>query len=598
LSTPGIGAWDEADWRLVAESIPHIVWVADDHQNILYFNQRGTAYTGMTAASGKWTELIHPDELDQVFTAWTHARRTRTAFEEDVRIRAFDGSYRWHSTRGEPLVDGDGGLTRWFGTATDVDDRKQLEERLRLAEGEASDAVRLLTQAQAAAPVGFGFIDSDYRIVRLNDEIARFAGMSVGEHLGRTVAEVVPEQWALIEPIFRHVMSSGEAVRNLPIARPEDEHGPHSEWMVSFYPVQIDDQIVGAGVVGVDVTERLEAEGFRTTVMSLVAEGVCTLDNDRRLTYMNRAASRMLGWTEDELRGRSMHDAVHFQRGDGTPLSAAECLMLTEGTERQLVQPAGDVFTRKDGTTFPVAYSWMPRQVGSRVDGFSVVFRDISAPDPNADQVRVLIADPDPASVETLSAVLTGHEGMEVVGTAATAASAVEQTVRLRPDVVLVDAALPHAGGIAATLQLKAEAAGTNVILLALDYDDAAAASAIAAGCAGIVDKQRTWVDLPDAVRAAHHGETSISHAELQQVVASVRGSRHHGRAQDLTARERDVLRCLTQGLTNHQAAAELGLTVNTVRNHVQHVLYKLDVHSRLEAVVLATRSGLLDERR
>jgi DNA-binding NarL/FixJ family response regulator len=99
-------------------------------------------------------------------------------------------------------------------------------------------------------------------------------------------------------------------------------------------------------------------------------------------------------------------------------------------------------------------------------------------------------------------------------------------------------------------------------------------------------------------VRAAHHGDTAISQADLQHVVASVRSSSRRGRSHDLTPRERSVLRCLTQGLTNQQAADELGVTVNTVRNHVQHLLYKLDAHSRLEAVVLATRDGLLDEPR
>jgi DNA-binding NarL/FixJ family response regulator len=75
-----------------------------------------------------------------------------------------------------------------------------------------------------------------------------------------------------------------------------------------------------------------------------------------------------------------------------------------------------------------------------------------------------------------------------------------------------------------------------------------------------------------------------------------VRDSWSPGRAEDLTTREREVLLCLTLGLSNQQVATRLGVTVNTVRNHVQRILYKLDVHSRLEAVVLATRDGMFDE--
>ena len=151
-------------------------------------------------------------------------------------------------------------------------------------------------------------------------------------------------------------------------------------------------------------------------------------------------------------------------------------------------------------------------------------------------------------------------------------------------------------GGAATALRIKADAPRTSILLLALDHDDALAAGAIAAGCAGVVDKRRAWVELASAVRAAFHGETSISQAELQQVVTKVRDSWRPGRAQDLTTREREVLLCLTQGLSNQQVAARLSVTVNTVRNHVQRILYKLDVHSRLEAVVLATRDGMLDD--
>jgi DNA-binding NarL/FixJ family response regulator len=291
-----------------------------------------------------------------------------------------------------------------------------------------------------------------------------------------------------------------------------------------------------------------------------------------------------------------MHDVVHFQRMDGTRVEMDECALLTEGTERRLVRATGEAFTRKDGTVFPVAFSSMPLRVGSRVDGVSVVFRDLSAPGSSTNLIRVLVADADDAWGDAVTGMLTRHEGVEVVSVAKTAKSAVQQAQSLRPDVVILDALLPDVGGAATALRIKAEAPRTSILLLALEHDDALAAGAIAAGCAGVVDKQRAWVELASAVRAAFHGETSISQAELQQVVTKVRDSWRPGRAQDLTAREREVLLCMTQGLSNQQVATRLSVTVNTVRNHVQRILYKLDVHSRLEAVVLATREGLLDD--
>jgi DNA-binding NarL/FixJ family response regulator len=94
-------------------------------------------------------------------------------------------------------------------------------------------------------------------------------------------------------------------------------------------------------------------------------------------------------------------------------------------------------------------------------------------------------------------------------------------------------------------------------------------------------------------VRAAYHGETTLSQTELQRVVSKVRGGGHRGRAADLTEREEEVLACMRDGLSNAQVAESLSITLNTVRNHVQRILFKLNVHSKLEAVVVTSREGL-----
>jgi PAS domain S-box-containing protein len=365
--------------------------------------------------------------------------------------------------------------------------------------------------------------------------------------------------------------------------------------MASFYPVVIGDEVAGIGVVAVDVTARVQAEGFRSTVMSQVADGVYTQDPDGRLTYMNRAACRMLGWSEEELRGKSVHEVIHVSQVQGAGGEPRECALLVEGTDHRLVQVADEAFVRKDGTTFPVAYSSMPLQAGGRTDGTSVVFRDIGTSTTSSNLIRVLIADADPTSAKELRTMLTRHEGLDVVGEAATADATKREVDRLHPDVVIVDVGLPGVGGSAAILAIKRDAPSTSAILLVNEHDDVVAAGAIAAGCSGVVERDRSWVELASAVRAAYHGETTISQAELQRVVHAVRDSWQPGRAEHLTAREREVLVCLTQGLSNQQAATRLGVTVNTVRNHVQRILYKLGVHSRLEAVVLASRAGILD---
>ena len=172
----------------------------------------------------------------------------------------------------------------------------------------------------------------------------------------------MPELWGQLEPIYRHVLDAGEAVRNVPFTRPDDEGRPHQEWLASFYPVRIGGEVIGVGVVTVDVTERVHAERFRSTVMSQVADGVYTQDAEGRLTYMNRAASKMLGWTEEELRGRPMHDVVHFQRADGSPVAAEECALMTEGPTTGSSGPRGRRSPERTGRSS----RWPSRRCRSR----------------------------------------------------------------------------------------------------------------------------------------------------------------------------------------------------------------------------------------
>jgi DNA-binding NarL/FixJ family response regulator len=162
---------------------------------------------------------------------------------------------------------------------------------------------------------------------------------------------------------------------------------------------------------------------------------------------------------------------------------------------------------------------------------------------------------------------------------------------------VLVDYQLSDLDGVATTRLMKAAVPGASVILMTESRDETVVAAAIAAGCAGVVDKDRAWVELVGAVSGAYRGETIISHEELQRVLPILRDGRRRGSGGVLTDRERDVLSCISEGLSNRAVAERLGVTANTVRNHVQRILYKLNVHSKLEAVVVAAQERLLGDR-
>lgn len=519
-----------------------------------------------------------------------------------LKLRHRDGSTITAQVRSKSVVDAEGRLVGRIGVSTDVTKREEARAELERAHRATAEALTLLDSLQAEAPVGFGFVDRDFRYVRLNNELASIIGKSMEEVVGRRVPDVVaPDLWERLEPAYRHVLTTGKALRTPPFTlrqdnapltgRPEDD-GEVREWLASHYPVRVDNEIIGIGIIVHDVTDRTRSEGFRSAVMSQVVDGVYTQDRDGLLTYMNSAASKLLGWSESELRGKRMHDVVHFQRPDGTRVPLAECALLTEGPRHHLERSVGESFTRKDGSTFPVAYSALPLRIGSIVEGVAVVFRDVSDPGASPNVIRVLLADPDRNATSSFRALLDRHEGIDVVAVATTSASAVESAERLRPDVVLVNVELPDLDGLETTAAIMANAPSTKVILMSEKHDDSIAIAGIEAGCAGVLDKSRAWVELVSAVRAAFHGETIISQEELQRVLSKARGA-GAGLATRLTEREEQVLACMREGCSNAQAAQRLGVTANTVRNHVQRILYKLNVHSKLEAVVLTSRAHL-----
>jgi len=581
----------DLDWQLIAESIPHIVWMAAPDGRVEYINQQGNEYTGRSPGAphaSEWLEVLHPDDVVSAARAWRDARRMGAPYTAEYRIRRADGAYRWHVSRALPVRDAAGQVVRWIGTATDDHDHKTNDAGLREAHRTTAEALTLLATLQAEAPVGFGFVDRDLCLVRLNQELAEMTGAPADGLVGRPVAEVVPELWEQLEPVYRHVLATGEAIRNVPIAnRPVGANV--REVLASYYPVRIEDEIIGIGFVVVDVTDRLElevalheltrAQEFCSAVLGEMVDGVYTEDSEGRLMTMNLAASRMLGWAEHELHGKDVQ----------------EVLRPTEGPLGRLERSGGRLFTRKDGSTFAVTYSAVSLHTGPGV-GQAVIFRDVSAPGRSPNVIRVLIADGDKTAVGSFRALLDRHDGIEVVAVSSTSAAAVAEARRLRPDVVLVNSDLPDLDGVTTTRRIKSESPSINIILMTDRYDDEAALASIEAGCAGVLDKRRAWVELVSAVRAAYHGETTLSQAELQRVVCKVRGGGHPGRATELTDREEGVLACMREGLSNAQVAERLGITPNTVRNHVQRILFKLNVHSKLEAVVVTSREGLLQE--
>jgi DNA-binding NarL/FixJ family response regulator len=208
--------------------------------------------------------------------------------------------------------------------------------------------------------------------------------------------------------------------------------------------------------------------------------------------------------------------------------------------------------------------------------------------------IRVLVVDDHQIFVQSLVRLLESQATIAVVGTAATAGQAEQAVIACEPDIVLMDFELPDRDGAKATEAIKALRPETKVVMLTGRTDQQALIRAIGAGCAGFVAKTERIDKLVDAIRAAHQGEALSQHVELPSLLARLRPT-SRGLGSDLGPRELEVLRMMAAGLANKEIADQLYLSLNTVRNHVQHILYKLGVHSKLEAVATAVREGIIE---
>lgn len=207
--------------------------------------------------------------------------------------------------------------------------------------------------------------------------------------------------------------------------------------------------------------------------------------------------------------------------------------------------------------------------------------------------VRVLIVDDHEMFSGSVRLALSQEQGLEVVGTAGNLAAARAAVAALRPDVVLLDHRLPDGRGVDAISELKKLNPQSNVVVLTAAADDSVLVAATEAGCAGLLLKTSPLEELVSAVRVAASGEMLVSPALLGRLLGRLHRERDAAES-TLTAREREILEFVALGMTNSAIADRLTISVNTVRNHVQNILAKLGAHSKLEALSIAVRDGIV----
>ncbi|MCZ3389968.1 MAG: response regulator transcription factor [Actinomycetia bacterium] len=218
------------------------------------------------------------------------------------------------------------------------------------------------------------------------------------------------------------------------------------------------------------------------------------------------------------------------------------------------------------------------------------------------DPIRVLVVDDHALFRRGLEMVLAQESDIEVVGEAGDAEAAVERAAELLPDVVLLDVRMPKGSGIEACVQIKGVAPSARIIMLTISDEEADLYEAIKAGATGYLLKEISIDEVAGAVRAVYDGQSLISPAMASKLLTefALMAKRSNERSQQvptprLTERELEVLKLVARGLNNRDIARELFISENTVKNHIRNILEKLQLHSRMEAVVYAVREKLLE---
>lgn len=216
-------------------------------------------------------------------------------------------------------------------------------------------------------------------------------------------------------------------------------------------------------------------------------------------------------------------------------------------------------------------------------------------PEPARSDARVLIVDDHEVLASSLSLVLDQEDGLSIVGVAGTLQRARLLMATTNPDVVLLDHRLPDGDGVAAIGELRDLAPGAAIVVLTASAADHVLVAAIEGGAAGFVSKTSSLQEVTSAVRAAADGESVISPGLLARLLPRLQ--RRSASDRDLTHREREVLGLLAEGMSNAAIAERLTISVHTVRNHIANLSAKLGAHSKLEALSIAVRDGLIADR-
>ena len=214
------------------------------------------------------------------------------------------------------------------------------------------------------------------------------------------------------------------------------------------------------------------------------------------------------------------------------------------------------------------------------------------------EQIRILLADDHTILRDGIRALLEDEPNMILVGEAEDGRSAVKLACELRPDVVIMDIAMPLLNGLEATRQIKRELPGTEVLILSMHDNEEYIRQVLAAGAMGYILKDAAARELINAIKTVQRGEAVLSTAITRLVIEDYLrwgDVQPADNSSNLTPREREVLQLIAEGYTNKQIAEILNLSIKTIQTHRANLMNKLDLHDRGELIKYAIQKKIIE---
>jgi DNA-binding NarL/FixJ family response regulator len=227
------------------------------------------------------------------------------------------------------------------------------------------------------------------------------------------------------------------------------------------------------------------------------------------------------------------------------------------------------------------------------------MMRHVPVNDPPTEPIRLLVVDDQELFRRGLTMLLAAEPGIEIVGEAGDGIEGTSLAEKVAPDVVLLDVRMPKRSGIEACLAIKEAVPSAKLIMLTVSDEEADLYEAVKSGASGYLLKDSSIEEVAQAVRLVAEGQSLISPSMAIKLIDEFkqmsRPERDTGPRLRLTDRELEVLRLVAKGMNNRDIAKDLYISENTVKNHVRNILEKLQLHSRMEAVMYAVKEKLLE---